>query len=208
MKQDAYRFYARFYDTVYEPAAKRLRAMGLKIYPPQENLAILDVGCGTGTHLELYKKAGCKLCGVDLSSAMLAIAQQKLGDAADLRLEDASKMTFDSKTFDLVTIVLALHEMPASLRCAILEECRRVVKTEGRIMLMDYHYGPHPFPLGWVWKAMFVLMEISAGRQHFSNYRDFISRKGLQGLVSDLHLTVDKRFIAESGVVSIYLLKS
>jgi len=207
MNPDAYRFYSKIYDKVYEPAAKRLRFMGIKIFPPQENLAVLDVGCGTGTQLALYQKAGCKLYGIDLSPSMLAAARQKLGDSADLRLEDASKMSFAAATFDLVTIVLALHEMPAGLRCEILEECRRVVKPDGRMMLMDYHFGPHPFPMGWVWKAMVVMMEMSAGRQHYANYRDFISRRGLQGLVGDLGLRVDKCFVTESGVAAIYLLK-
>src|SRR5271157_454918 len=111
MTQDAYRFYAEIYDKAYEPAEKKLRKIGLEVFPPQENLSILDVGCGTGTQLALYKKSGCKLTGIDQSPAMLAAAHQKLGEAAELRLEDATHMTFASQTFDLVTVVLVLHEM-------------------------------------------------------------------------------------------------
>jgi ubiquinone/menaquinone biosynthesis C-methylase UbiE len=207
MKQDSYKFHAKIYDKVYEPAAKRVREMGLKIFPPQENLSILDVGCGTGTQLALYRRPGCELFGIDLSPAMLAIARQRLGDTADLRLEDASKMTFASGTFDLVTMVLALHEMPTPLRSAVLQECRRVVKPNGHIMLMDYHSGPHPFPKGWVWKLLVTLMEISAGWTHYVNYRDFIARQGLKTLVSGQHFTLEKQFISDSGVVTIYLLK-
>ena len=58
------------------------------------------------------------------------------------------------------------------------------MKTDGRIMLMDYHFGPHPFPTGWVWKFLVTLMEISAGREHFANYREFISRQGLKSLIA------------------------
>ncbi|HUI29026.1 MAG TPA: methyltransferase domain-containing protein [Candidatus Acidoferrales bacterium] len=207
MKQDPYRFHAKIYDRFYEPAAKRLREVGLKAFPPRENLSILDVGCGTGTQLALYQRGGCKLFGIDLSPAMLAIARQRLGETADLRLEDASQMTFDSRTFDLVTMVLTLHEMPARLRSAVLQECKRVVKTDGRIMLMDYHFGPHPFPMGWVWKILVTLMEISAGREHYANYRDFITRQGLKTLVLEQHYTLEKRFIFDSGVAAIYLLE-
>ena len=51
-------------------------------------------------------------------------------------------------------------------------------------MLMDHHFGPHPFPTGWVWKFLVTLMEISAGREHFANYREFISRQGLKSLIA------------------------
>jgi ubiquinone/menaquinone biosynthesis C-methylase UbiE len=39
---------------------------------------------------------------------MLEVARRKLGKRADLRLEDASQMSFASGTFDLVMIALAL----------------------------------------------------------------------------------------------------
>ena len=207
MKQDAYRFYAGIYDRLYEPAAKKLKHAGLKIFPPQENLSILDVGCGTGTQLALYSKPGCTLFGADLSPAMLAVAWRKLGETAELFLEDASKLTFADGTFDLVTVVLMLHEIPAGLRSAALRECKRVVKPDGRIMLMDHHYGPHPFPAGWIWKLLVTLMEISAGRKHYANYRDFIKRQGLKALIAEQHFTVVKRFIFKSGVAAVYLLK-
>ena len=208
MKQDPYRFHARIYDRFYEPVARRLRRVGLKLYPPRENLSILDIGCGTGTQLALYQRAGCRLVGIDLSPAMLAIAQQKLGASAELHEFDASLMPFDDNLFDLVTIVLTLHEMPALLRSAVLQECKRVVKTDGRIMLMDYHFGPYPPPRGWLWKLVVTLIELSAGLEHFMNYRDFIARQGLDALIKEHQLAVDKSFIFESGVAAVYLVKA
>jgi ubiquinone/menaquinone biosynthesis C-methylase UbiE len=205
MARDAYGFHARIYDMLFEPAASRLREAGLKAFPPQENLAILDVGCGTGTQLALYRKAGCKLAGIDLSPAMLAAARRKLGETAELYLEDATDMRFAGGTFDLVTMVLVLHEMPARQRSPVLAECKRVVKADGRIMLMDYHFGPHPFPAGRISKCLVTLIEMSAGREHYANYRDFIARRGLDALTIEGHLPVVKRFIFESGVAAVYL---
>lgn len=207
MQQDSYRFSAKIYDRCYEPSAQKLRLVGLKIFPPQDNLSILDVGCGTGTQLALYNKSGCKLFGIDLSPAMIARARSKLGDTAELHVGDASSMTFADGTFDLVTMVLALHEMPTVLRPAVLQECKRVVKTDGRVMLIDYHFGPHPFPMGWVWKSVVTMMKISAGLRHYAHYRDFIARHGLEALAGEQHFIIAKRFIFESGVAAIYLLK-
>ena len=207
MTQDAYRFYAEIYDKAYEPAEKKLRKIGLEVFPPQENLSILDVGCGTGTQLALYKKSGCKLTGIDQSPAMLAAAHQKLGEAAELRLEDATHMTFDSQTFDLVTVVLVLHEMPPDLRPAVLQESLRVTKADGRVLLIDYHFGPYPFPRGWLWKLVVTLGEISVGRKHYNNYRDFIAHQGLQALVAGQHFTMERCIIVKSGVAAVYLLQ-
>ena len=60
----------------------------------KDSYRILDVGCGTGTQLTLYKKTGCTLFGIDASPAMLRIARRKLGETADLRLGDAANMAF------------------------------------------------------------------------------------------------------------------
>jgi ubiquinone/menaquinone biosynthesis C-methylase UbiE len=208
MAQDPYSFHAPFYDRLYEPAAHRLRSAGLTLYPPRNNLSVLDVGCGTGTQLALYKRPGCSLTGLDLSPAMLAVARRKLGAAAELHLGDASQLPFPEAQFDLVTIILVLHEMPFLLRSAVLQECRRVVKPGGRIMLMDYHCGPYPLPRGWLWKMAVTAMELSAGRRHFANYRDFIARRGLDGLISRLQQIVERKWIAESGVAAVYVVKT
>lgn len=139
---------------------------------------------------------------------MLAVARLKLGAAADLHLADASHMPFPEALFDLVTIVLVLHEIPHLLRTAVLQECSRVMKPGGRIMLMDYHFGPYPLPRGWLWKMVVTAMELSAGRRHFANYRDFIARRGLEGLISRQQLIVESKWIAESGVAAVYVVKT
>ena len=42
--------------------------------PPLRAARVLDVGCGTGTHLALYQEAGCEVTGVDLNPMMVARA--------------------------------------------------------------------------------------------------------------------------------------
>ncbi len=206
MERDSYQIHAKFYDKLYEPAAKRLRVAGAKLYPPRENLAVLDVGCGTGTQLLLYRMKGCRLCGIDSSPAMLERAKAKLGDSAELQIMDASRMSFADGSFDLVTVVLTLHEMPTAMRTEVVRECRRVTKPEGHVMLIDYHDGPYPFLRGWLWKIMVTFSEISAGARHFANYCDFLKRRGLQSICEEQGATVKRRYVTDSGVAAIYLL--
>ena len=207
MKQDHYRNLARPYDWIYEPSERIMRRIGLQVFPPGDNLSILDVGCGTGTQLALYRRAGSNLYGVDTSPAMLAIARRKLGENADLRLEDACHMTFADHMFDLVTVVFVLHEMPAAIRPAVLTECRRVLGSDGRVMLIDYDFGPYTFPISIIWRALRTMMEISAGRQHYANYREFRTHGGLEPLITEEKFSVDKRVSSKHGIATVYLLK-
>ena len=41
--------------------ALALRQIGLKMYPPQEGMQVLDIGCGTGVHLKMYQEKGCQV---------------------------------------------------------------------------------------------------------------------------------------------------
>ncbi len=119
---------------------------------------------------------------------------------------DATHMSFADGTFDLVTVVLTLHEMPTPVRTDVMRECRRVTKPDGHMMLIDYHYGPYPFLRGWLWKILVTFSEISAGRRHFVNYRDFLKRRGLQSICEEQGVAAKRKYVVDSGVAAIYVL--
>jgi ubiquinone/menaquinone biosynthesis C-methylase UbiE len=207
MKKDPYRHIVKIYDLVAEPPASILRRIGLELYPPRENIYILDAGCGTGTQLKLLSRFGCKLYGVDASPVMLDAAHRKLGDAAELSLQDITHMTFPDRMFDLVTLVLVLHEVPALLRPAIMTECKRVLKADGCILLIDYHFGRYSFLPGYLLRVLRRLVEMGVGREHYANYRDYQKRGGLAPLLAETKLTIDERIVALGGVAAVHLLR-
>jgi ubiquinone/menaquinone biosynthesis C-methylase UbiE len=202
---DPYRRTARFYDTVVEPPNVVLRRIGLEMCPPWEGMRVLEVGCGTGANLSLYENAGCDVFGIDLSPAMLKVASRKLSERADLRLADAAEMPYADDSFDLVTSFLTLHEMPAATRAAVMAEMVRVVNRRGRLLLIDYRSGPIRFPKGWLLKTLIVSIELAAGREHFRNYRDFLARQGLPGLISSHGLSVEIEKVVSAGNMHAYV---
>jgi len=206
MNQDPYQNFANWYDKFVEPFNTVVRQIALSIYPPKEGMLVLDVGCGTGTNLELYFKAGCKVFGVDLSPSMLKVAQRKLGHGVDLRQGDASQMPYPDNQFDLVIAFLTLHEMPGKIRPKVMNEMVRIMKPDGRILLIDHHPGPIRFPMGWWRKTSSLFFEIFAGREHFRNYRDFLAQKGLPALIASKNLKVESKKIIGKGNVAIFLL--
>jgi len=206
MSKDPYEKSAKTYDKYVEPSIAVLRQIGLNVHPPEKGMRVLDIGCGTGTNLRLYHEAGCDVFGIDLSPAMVQVAQMKLGEGAEIRLGDATKLPYSGHSFDLVTGFLTLHEMPNQIRSAVLSEMVRVMKPKGRILLIDYHPGPIRFPKGWMYKTVTIFFEIMAGREHFRAYRDFLSRNGLDPLISSQSLKIEIRKILSGGTVALCLL--
>jgi ubiquinone/menaquinone biosynthesis C-methylase UbiE len=203
--KDPYRNIARFYDAVVEPFNATLRRYVVKVARPHQGMKVLEIGCGTGTNLELFADAGCEVAGVDLSPSMIDLAKKKLGHRADLRLGDASEMPFADDSFDLVLSFLTLHEMPTDVRSPVMNEMVRVAGTEGRLLLIDYSPGRFEFPEGWFYRAVILAIEFGAGWEHFQNHRDFLARKGLPALLNDNGLSVTKERILAGGNIQVVL---
>lgn len=94
MSSDPYRKVAAIYDRLFEPLNRGLRMLGVRMILPEQGMRVLDVGCGTGSHLDIYRGSGCTLFGIDASPSMLDVARSRLGEGADLRLGDATQMPY------------------------------------------------------------------------------------------------------------------
>ncbi|MDZ7667297.1 MAG: methyltransferase domain-containing protein [Desulfotignum sp.] len=208
MIKDPYKNLAKLYDTFIEPSVGVLRKIMFKMYLPKEGLRVLEIGCGTGSNLRLYQKSGCEVNGIDLSPSMVKVATKKLGEQADIKLGDASQMPYPDNHFDLVIAMLTLHEVPKSIRAPIINEMRRVMKPDGRLLIVDFHPGPIRFPKGWLYKIIILFFERIAGREHYRNYRDFLANKGLSPLLRTNNLSIEKKKIVSAGNLALFLLKS
>ena len=208
MSDDPYRRVAGIYDRLFEPLNRGLRLLGVSMFPPKKGMRVLDVGCGTGAHLDIYRSFDCKLYGIDTSPSMLDVARSRLGEDAELRLGDATELPHENNIFDLVLCMLALHEMDQATRNSVLAEMKRVLKTDGHILLIDFHVG-HARPLkGWLIKSIILLSEVAAGRRHFRNYRHFVSIGGLPRLIEESQLTQKKSKIVAGETLVLYLVRT
>ncbi|HYF92064.1 MAG TPA: class I SAM-dependent methyltransferase [Symbiobacteriaceae bacterium] len=128
----------------YDALAGHLYLTGIRRLLPRVRVgplaSILDVGCGTGVNLleaaRWFAPAG-KLCGIDISPGMVAVAQSKaglLGVPAQFRVGDAEKLPYPDAEFDLVICNSVLHWFKD--RGAALREMRRVVKPGGQVLII------------------------------------------------------------------------
>jgi len=207
MTKDPYRRVAVLFDTIFEPLNRGLRLIGVGMFRPRKGMAVLDVGCGTGVHLELYRRFECSLFGIDASESMLDVAKKRLGEFADLKLANACEMPFKDGSFDLVISMLVLHEMDQASRPRAIDEMKRVLKETGRILLIDFHTGPYHCPRGWLTNFVIFVSEIAAGRRHFRNYRNFMSIRGLSTLLETNKLIVEQEKAVSGGGLVLYLLR-
>jgi ubiquinone/menaquinone biosynthesis C-methylase UbiE len=107
----------------------------------------LDVGCGTGRWVRRYKEVGFSPIGVDATPGMLRIAHT-LGTTAPLVAALASDLPFPDQTFDCVSDITVLQHIAYEFQRRALLEMVRVLKPEGRIILLELVRGNdlHIFP--------------------------------------------------------------
>jgi SAM-dependent methyltransferase len=137
---------AAFYDALYSfkdygAAVRDIRATLDRDAP--KATSVLDVGCGTGRHLELLGEL-YDVEGLDVSAAMLAVARERCpgvplheADMADFSLE---------RRFDVVTCLfssIGYVRTEERLRSSIL--CMRRHLNPGGLLLVEPWFTPEAF---------------------------------------------------------------
>jgi ubiquinone/menaquinone biosynthesis C-methylase UbiE len=102
----------------------------------------LDLGCGTGSTTLMLKQAfpEAVVIGLDLSPYMLIVADYKAQQAGlDIKWQHglAETAAFDDTSFDLVTVSMVLHETPPQISQLIVQECFRLLKPGGQLIILD-----------------------------------------------------------------------
>ncbi len=98
---------------------------------------VLDAGAGTGRISMKLKKAGAKVTAIDLSPEMLEKLRRKDGEI-EIVEGDVEEMPFKDDTFDLVFSSLTLVHLKKTI--PFLDECYRVLKDDGLLVLVNIHY--------------------------------------------------------------------
>jgi ubiquinone/menaquinone biosynthesis C-methylase UbiE len=107
----------------------------------QRKLRLLDIGCGTGRFLDFVKQAWPRLpvVGLDLSDAYLRHARRHLARWSRVAtvVANAEAIPAAAESFDAVTGIFLMHELPPQVRRAVIAECARVLKPGGVLLLLD-----------------------------------------------------------------------
>lgn len=100
---------------------------------PLEGLRLLDLGCGKGRFAAHWRAEGASVIGLDVAPAMLRGAPQ----AFDRVRGTALRLPFADAVFDALVAIEVLQHWPAAGIEQGLNECRRVLRPGGRLLIVD-----------------------------------------------------------------------
>jgi SAM-dependent methyltransferase len=130
----------------YEQIARRFAPMHDRLVAalePAPGERWLDVATGTGEVALRAARAGARVCGLDMTRAMLARARAK-ADATGLEVElvlgDAEALPFEDSSFDVVCSSMGVIFAPD--RGAVARELARVTRPGGRLGLTVWRARP------------------------------------------------------------------
>ncbi|HNU96996.1 MAG TPA: class I SAM-dependent methyltransferase [Candidatus Portnoybacteria bacterium] len=106
------------------------------------NEKVLDLGCGSGRLCSLFftrselisDRVNINYTGIDFAENLVKIAERKYGDY--FKTGDILNLPFSDENFDSVWSIAVLHHIPSfELRKRVLNEIKRVLKPNGRVII-------------------------------------------------------------------------
>jgi len=110
---------------------------------------ILELGCGAGRDSEVLAAAGHRVVGVDLSSAAIAKARERV-PSAEFHCQDV-RAAFPVERAGVVLASLSLHYFPWDETVALVERIRGTLRPNGVLLCRlnstnDHHHGASGHP--------------------------------------------------------------
>jgi len=130
--KDDYNLIADDFSRTRSFAWEELRPLAQHTIPGEK---ILDLGCGNGRLLQIFKGMNIEYFGVDSSEKLIKIAKEKY-PKKKFQVADALNLPFPGNFFDKIYSIAVLHHIPSTeFRFQFLKEARRVLKPEGLLIL-------------------------------------------------------------------------
>ena len=102
-----------------------------------ESHVLLDLACGRGAYgLEIARRTGCRLIGVDFSAVAITQARERAGDRGEFLVGELTATGLNTASVDAVLIVDAFQF--ADPKPKALRECRRVLRPGGRLVITGW----------------------------------------------------------------------
>ena len=175
-----------FSEMVYEPTKNIALAFLFMILPKNEHLKerlekginYLDIGCGNGMLIIQFAQsfANSKFLGVSpdihgIEAAKATISHLGLEERVSVKHMGGEDLTYKDE-FDMVSMVVTLHEIPPEVRNKVVEKAYQVLKKDGYLMVLDFPYPSnledHRNPT-YDYGVLDQFYEIVAGSVHLNN---------------------------------------
>lgn len=167
----------------------------------QDAATLLDVACGTGGHLDHFRKAFTAVEGVDRSTDMLALAK---GLLPEVPLHAGDMRTFDlGRTFDAVTCLfcsIAHMRTTEDLDRTLARFAAHV--DRGGVVVVEPWWFPDTFLPGYVTGAVVEAEGRTIARVSHSSVEGNATRMTVECLVADSDSGI--RHISETTLITLF----
>jgi demethylmenaquinone methyltransferase / 2-methoxy-6-polyprenyl-1,4-benzoquinol methylase len=142
--------YARLLSFGQDPRWRRFLVSRMEVGPDD---TVLDVATGTAAvAIELVRRSGCRVTGLDRSREMLETGRRRVADAGlddriDLVEGRAEQLPFADAHFDGLTFTYLLRYVADPV--STLRELSRVVRPGGTIAMVEFGVPRGPARLAW-----------------------------------------------------------
>lgn len=142
-KEAGHKFLARLGKTRLRPGGKKATEWLFSQAALTPCSQVLDIACNMGTtSIEIAKRFGCQVTGIDmdkkaLNKAQQSIEQKRLTHLVKVQEADASKLPFDDNSFDVVINEAMLTMYANKAKSHLLKEYFRVLKPGGKLLTHD-----------------------------------------------------------------------
>lgn len=139
--------YAQYYDLLYRDKDYAREAQFVDSLLRKMEVSggsLLDIGCGTGAHARELAKLGWRVVGVDLSSAMIQIAQEKAPVGSKTEFFSAAAAEFKlNRLFPAIISLfhVASYQTGAEDLYLMFANVRRHL-APGGVFIFDFWHGP------------------------------------------------------------------
>ncbi|MFW6137430.1 MAG: class I SAM-dependent methyltransferase [Candidatus Aminicenantaceae bacterium] len=175
--------YDIFLSTVLKKTRKYAAAYinRLRLFPA------LDLCCGTGAQCRHLQKG--KMYGTDIDAGILEYASSRQPYVPFI-CADGVELPFKENQFQSVVIAYALHEKSPAVRSGMIQEVKRVLNKDGKLIIIDYE---NPVDLqSRFGRILTYFIERNAGREHFQNGQEFLKQGGLRDFLSKYRIKILK----------------
>ncbi len=166
----------------------------LQIYQPAKEARVLDLGCGWGTFTFAFAPTVREVVGVDFSQKSVTgcLRRARRMGLRNVRFvrADAARTGFEDETFDVIVAADLLEHLYPDQTDEVLDECRRLLKRGGRIVIWTPHEG---HLLETLRRRTFLL-------RSDPTHVDYKSMGRLRRLLLDRGFSVEKAYYVESHV--------
>jgi SAM-dependent methyltransferase len=133
------RFYTRGQNPCWEPIDdkwQRIRPLVVHMADPGPGETVLDVATGVGYQAAAFAAAGHRAIGIDYVPDRIRVATARHSDPRlSWAVADASRLPVREDAFDIVSVSLALHDMPVRVVREALKEFRRAARR--RVVVIE-----------------------------------------------------------------------